>query len=247
MIFSDLDLDERLLIARRGTSYFAQRLAELTDEQLDEPSLLEGWSRKHLVAHVGYNAAALCRLLDWAATGVETPMYGSPEQRAQEIAEGATLTAAALRNLFAHTVARLDEKWRNLPDDAWSEQVRTAQGRTVPVSETAWMRTREVWIHAVDLANGGRFGDFPDVVLDSLLTDIVGMWRGRELGGNELGGGIVVEVDGREAIPVRPVSGGSGRSTSTVVGPLPSVVRWAAGRGGVGLTVGDDVEPPRWL
>ena len=35
------------------------------------------------------------------------------------------------------------------------------------------MRTREVWIHAVDLGNGGRFGDFPDVVLESLLADIV--------------------------------------------------------------------------
>ena len=33
--------------------------------------------------------------------------------RAQEIAEGATLSPAALRNLFAHTVARLDEKDRD--------------------------------------------------------------------------------------------------------------------------------------
>ena len=82
--------------------------------------MLDGWTRKHLVAHVGYNAAALCRLLDWAATGVETPMYESTEQRDQEIKEGATLTAAALRNLFDHTVARLDEKWRHLPESAWA-------------------------------------------------------------------------------------------------------------------------------
>lgn len=240
MEFSDLDLDERLLIARRGTAYFAQRLAEFTDAQFDEATALDGWSRKHLVAHVGYNAAALCRLLDWAATGVETPMYTSPEQRAQEIAEGSTLTAAALRNLFAHTVARLDEKWRNLPTAAWSEQVRTAQGRLVPVSETAWMRTREVWIHAVDLANGARFGDFPDVVLDSLLTDIIGMWRKKRLGD-----GIVIEVDGRR--PVAVGSDGSDSAKFTVAGSLEAVVRWAAGRGAVGLTSGRDVEPPRWL
>ncbi|NHU49753.1 maleylpyruvate isomerase N-terminal domain-containing protein, partial [Rhodococcus sp. A14] len=81
MGFHDLDLSERLLIARRGTAYFAQRLAELSDEQLSEPTGLAGWSRRHLVAHVGYNAAALCRLLDWAASGVETPMYASAEQR----------------------------------------------------------------------------------------------------------------------------------------------------------------------
>jgi len=124
-------LTERLLIARRGTAYFAQRLAELTDDDLDGDSLLDEWTRKHVIAHVAYNAAALCRLMDWAATGLETPMYESPEQRSQEIKQGATLSAAALRNLFDHTVARLDEKWRHLPATAWDTDVRTAQGRTV--------------------------------------------------------------------------------------------------------------------
>ncbi|MCK8673438.1 maleylpyruvate isomerase family mycothiol-dependent enzyme [Rhodococcus sp. HM1] len=237
MGFNDLELSERLLIARRGTAYLSQRLAELTDDELDGPTLLEGWTRRHLVAHLGYNAAALCRLMDWAATGVETPMYESTEQRAQEIAEGATLNPAALRNLFAHTVARLDEKWRNLPESAWQAQVRTAQGRTVPAEETAWMRTREVWIHAVDLGNGGRFGDFPAVVLDSLLDDIVGMWRKKDLGV-----GLVLEVDGRE--PLRVIE--DAPVEHTVRGTLAGVVRWAAGRGAVGVT-GGEATPPRWL
>lgn len=182
MSFHDLPRQERLLTARRGTSYLAQRLAELSDTSLDSGTLLSGWTRRQLLAHIGYNAAALCRLMDWASTGHETPMYASTEQRSREIAEGATLTPAALRNLFDHTVARLDEKWRNAPEAAWSAKVLTAQGRTVPASETAWMRTREVWIHAVDLDNGGRFADFPDVVLDSLLTDIVGVWHKRSTG-----------------------------------------------------------------
>lgn len=237
MGFNDLELSERLLVARRGTAYLSQRLAELTDDELDGPTLLDGWTRRHLVAHLGYNAAALCRLMDWAATGVETPMYASPEQRAQEIAEGSTLSAAALRNLFAHTVARLDEKWRNLPRSAWQAQVRTAQGRLVPAEETAWMRTREVWIHAVDLGNGGRFGDFPEVVLDSLLDDIVGMWRKKGLGT-----GLVLEVDGRE--PLRVVEDAA--VEHTVRGPLAGIVRWAAGRGAVGVT-GGEATPPRWL
>jgi len=130
MGFHDLDLSERRLIARRGTAFFAQRLAELSDDDLGAGSLLDGWTRKHLAAHVGYNAAALFRLMDWAATGVETPMYPSAEHRDREIKEGATLSAAALRNLFDHTVARLDEKWRHLPESRWAAPVRTAQGRT---------------------------------------------------------------------------------------------------------------------
>lgn len=233
--FADLPRAQRLVLARRGTSYCAQRLAELTDAELDEPSLLGGWSRRHLTAHVGYNAAALCRLMDWAVTGEPTPMYASPEQRADEIAEGATLNAGALRNLFTHTVARLDEKWRHAPEAAWSASVRTAQGRTVAAEETIWMRSREVWIHAVDLANGGRFADFPTEVLTSLLADIVGMWRTKELGA---GLQIIVGDD--------PITLGD-QIIHTVAGDLPAVVRWAAGRGAIGLARGADVVPPRWL
>jgi maleylpyruvate isomerase len=239
MCFNDLELADRLLFARRGTAFFAQRLAELTDDELDGDTLLDGWTRKHLLAHVGYNAAALCRLLDWAATGVETPMYESTDQRGQEIKESATLSAGALRNLFDHTAARLDEHWRHLPALASGAEVRTAQGRSVPASETVWMRTREVWVHAVDLDNGARFIDFPNIVLASLLTDIVGMWQRKRLGGD-----LVIEVTG-----AAPVAVGDGVTDArTVRGPLAAVVRWAAGRGAVGVSSNGSVPtPPPWL
>lgn len=238
MDFAELPLSERLLITHRGTAYFARRLAELTDDGLDGETLLPGWTRRHLVAHVGYNAAALCRLLDWAASGIETPMYDSPEQRAREIEEGATLPPGAIRNLFTHTVARLSERWRNLPPSAWDALVRTAQGRTVPASETAWMRTREVWIHAVDLDNGGRFGDFPAAVLDSLLADVVGQWRTRERGA-----GVRLCVDDRPAIDIRE----SSPRTTQVSGAPAAVVRWATGRGAVDVEIEGHLAPPPWL
>lgn len=239
MSFAELPLAERRSIAGRGTAYFARHLAELSDHDFDGATLLPGWTRRHLVAHVGYNAAALCRLLDWAATGVETPMYASTEQRGRQIAEGATLSAAALRNLFDHTVARLNEKWRQLPASAWAAEVRTAQGRLVPAAETVWMRNREVWIHAVDLDNGARFGDFPDPVLDALLTDIVAAWHR-----NGVGSGLVLEVDGRAPMAV----GDDSPPHGTVSGPLASVVRWATGRGAVGIHTTGEVGPaPQWL
>lgn len=237
MGFNDLVRSERLLIARRGTDYFAQRLAELTDDQLDDNSLLAGWTRKHLVAHLGYNAVALGRLLDWAVTGTEIPMYESMAHRGQEIDEGATHSAGALRNMFQHSVTQLDEKWQNLPAAAWDAQVRNAQGRAVPASETVWMRTREVWIHAVDLDNGARFDDFPDIVLESLLSDIVGAWRA-----NQLGGDLVIEVTGAAPITVGTAGG------QAVCGTLPAVVCWAAGRGAGGLSADGAVpQAPRWL
>ncbi|MGB0411134.1 MAG: maleylpyruvate isomerase N-terminal domain-containing protein, partial [Pikeienuella sp.] len=50
-----------LLLARRGAAYFARKLAELNDADLNAPSLRAGWSRRHLIAHTGYHARAFAR------------------------------------------------------------------------------------------------------------------------------------------------------------------------------------------
>jgi maleylpyruvate isomerase len=234
--FADLDLAERLLIARRGTDYFARRLDELSDADLEHDSMLPDWTRRHVVAHLGYNADALCRLLDWAATGIETPMYASVEARAAEIADGATASPAALRNQFERGVARLNEKWRDLPDAAWDAMVRNSQGQAIPAAATVWMRVREVWIHAVDLNAGARFADFPEAVLDGLLDDIVGKWSADSAGPLEL------EIAGRPSIAL-----GRGAAVPTVRGRLPGVVQWAVGRGPAGLDADPGFEPPRWM
>lgn len=236
--FPDLTLADRLAIARAGTAYFGRFLASLTDTELADGSLLDGWTRKHLVAHVGYNAAAICRLVEWAQTGVEVPMYPSKDTRNEEIESGATLPAHALRNLVDHTAARLDEKWRNLPADRWDFEVKTIQGRTVPVSETAWMRTREVWVHAVDLGTGATFSDFPPEVVNSLIDDLVNHWR-RNQTGSEL----------RLVVPTGPVDVDPEYTGDhvEVTGSAAGVLRWMTGRGDDELPTATDLRPPRWL
>lgn len=108
------------------------------------------------------------------------PEYASPAARNEEIAYGASLRPVALRNLSEHAAIDLDVRWRDLPADRWPHTVRTAQGREVPVSETVWMRMREVWLHAVDLDSGARVSDVPAPVLERLLRDVVGMWSRRD-------------------------------------------------------------------
>jgi len=224
---TDPQLLEALLQARRGTAFFARKLNELTDADLDGASLLPGWTRRHVTAHIGYNARAIARLIDWAATGVETPMYPSPEARDQEIAFGATLSPTALRNLFDHSAVHLNVEWRDLPADAWHHKVKTAQGRTVPAEETVWMRTREVWIHAVDLDNGATFADIPEPVLARLLTDITAAWHTR---GTD--SGLLIKTTGVAAMTL----GDTSTETPVIVtGPLAAVTRWAAGRGTDGV------------
>ncbi|MHA2788515.1 maleylpyruvate isomerase family mycothiol-dependent enzyme [Corynebacterium sp. S7] len=234
--FHDLSIEERLQLVRRGTAHYSGQLALIDNADFGRDTLLEGWSVSHLAAHVAYNAAALCNLMDWAETGVEHPMYSSPNARGEEIEYGATLIPDAIRNLHDHTLVRLDVAWRDASEQAWSHEVKTAQGRTVPASETLWMRSREVWIHAVDLNVNAGFADIPEVILSTLLPEIAGKWRGGGLGE----GLVLVNTDTDERIEV------SGTPTTEVRGSLQGLARWATGRGGRGVNE-DTPQPPRWL
>jgi maleylpyruvate isomerase len=234
-----------LLVTRRGQAYYSRKLAELADDEFEAPSLLDGWTRRQLIAHVGLNARALTRLTEWAVTGIETPMYDSPTQRMEEIDFSATLPAQALRNLSDHAAIHLTVEWRDLPEEAWSREVRTAQGRVVPVSETVWMRAREVWIHAVDLGNGASFTDFPAEFVDALLVDITGAWQRRR------------EAEGIPQFVLEPLdrptpTGAPADAAGALVirGPAARLAQWASGRGAVGVITADGSavpRPPRWL
>lgn len=235
-----------LATARLGTAYFRRLLWKVRDDEFAAPSLLPAWRRDQLIAHVGYNARAVARLVTWAATGVETPMYTSPQARGDEIELGATLRPDALRSLCEHSAVDLDVRWRDLPDDRWSFTVVTAQGREVPAEETLWMRSREVWLHAVDLDVGGRLEDIPVPVLRRLLSDVAGMWNKR----GELEG-LTLSVDDSDSDD-QASYGHTERAPTSVVGPLPVLVGWATGRTSpdhpsLRWRRGTPVEEPRWL
>lgn len=238
---TDPELQDQLLTVRRGTAFWHRKVGELSDAELDGDTLLSGWTRRHLIAHVGYNARAISRLVYWANTGIETPMYATPEDRNQEIQLGATMPARALRHLNDHAAVSLNVEWRDTPAKEWQNIVRTAQGREVPLSETVWMRTREVWLHAIDLGNGARLSDIPERVLEGLLRDILGAWSRR---GTDPG--FAIEVTDRPDLGV--LGAGAGHSSATSIqGGLAALVAWASGRDALALSVGHDIQPPRWL
>ncbi|QCB27979.1 maleylpyruvate isomerase family mycothiol-dependent enzyme [Corynebacterium endometrii] len=237
--FHNLPISERLTLTRRGTAFYSGQLALIGNHEFGDPTLLEDWDVAHLAAHVAYNANALCNLMHWASTGEETPMYSSPEARNREIEFGSTLIPDAIRNLHDHTLVRLDVAWRDADDAAWSSEVRTAQGRTVQASETLWMRTREVWLHAIDLNKTGNFSDVPRVILETLVPEIVQKWRS-----NGDGAGLVL---------IDSDSGNSYEASETasieIHGTLAGLARWASGRGDAGVESpqGKVPSPPRWL
>ena len=87
------------------TATFLGTVDNLPDDEFTAPTALPGWTRAHVVAHVHFNALALRRLVSWARSGEETPMYASPSQRAEEIDRGAEETPASLRTLVHDSAA----------------------------------------------------------------------------------------------------------------------------------------------
>ena len=237
----DAELLNQLLLARRGTAFFARQLNQLPDAGLDGCSLLPGWTRRHVIAHVGYNARAIARLVEWARTGIEMPMYDSIDARDTEINFGATLSPIALRHLFDHSAVHLNVEWRDLEPSSWLTEVKTIQGREIMASETVWMRTREVWLHAIDLDNGATFSQVPLAVLSRLLKDITDAWSAR---GSDVG--LVVEVVGSDGTAQ---FGDVARPLAQVSGSLVDVAEWASGRGGAAVRarLGTEFPAPRWI
>lgn len=173
----DVLMARTLADARRwmtdGTTLFVDTVADLDETEFDAPTLLPGWQRRQLVAHVAANADAVGNLVHWAATGLPTPMYASPDERAAGIQRGTTLTGAELLTWLRQSSERLTVAMETLTDEQWRTEVVTAQGRTVPATETPWLRAREVCVHVVDLARGSGFGDLPHDFLAALVEDII--------------------------------------------------------------------------
>ena len=59
-----------------------------------------------------------------------------------------------------------------MTDEAWDAKVITAQGLTRSASEIPWMRVREVYIHAIDLATGTTFADLPPEFVSALIDEV---------------------------------------------------------------------------
>jgi len=210
-----------------GTVLFTASVGRLPDADLAAMTCLPGWSRRHVIAHVGFNAEALRRLVRWASTSEPTPMYASPEQRAREIEDAAAWPAHRLRRFLENTAAQLAADLDCLPEDRWATEVVTAQGRNVAATEIPWMRTREVAVHAVDLAAGVDFEDLPQELCVALVTDIARLRSAR---------GRDAALQLRCCDHTWPVSGAG--APAQISGSPAALARWLTGRGTAGITIG---------
>ncbi len=209
----------------------------LDDAALREPSLLPGWTRGHVVAHLARNADGLVNLATWARTGVETPMY--PGGRATRDADIERDAGRPASEQVADTEAaseRLAAALADLPAGALGVELRLGSGTTVPAGLLPLRRIREVEIHLVDLAAGYRPTDWSLAFAERTLDELTPSIRSSPIG--------VLRDPGTgrswALAPDRPA----------LTGPAQDLLGWLVGRGdGTGLSfdgTGSVPSAPPW-
>lgn len=155
-----------------------QRLARtvdgLTPDQWAGASLLPGWSRAHVVAHLALNGEALRGVLRGVVEGDPVPMYESQERRDADIEEVAGAERAELRERLLASLTTFVDAVAAVPEDAWSGRFdRTRGGASLPLEAVPLMRLRELEIHHADLGAGYTAEDwpagFPERVIDGMV------------------------------------------------------------------------------
>jgi len=217
---------------RDGERAVADRVQQLTDAELAEPSALPGWSRAHVVAHLARNADALVNLLAWARTGVETPMYPSRAARDADIEAAAALPPDELRLQYVAACDRLTATVDALPAEAWTAEVRTPRNEVMPAGDVPWMRAKEVWVHGTDLRAGLTFADAPTDFCAALVDDVLALFARR---------GQTPDL-----CLVAPDVDRTWGSGQRIEAPVATVAAWLTRGETSGL--GDDVPPPpAWI
>jgi maleylpyruvate isomerase len=165
-----------------ATAHLLATAAELTDEELRQPSLCAGWTRGHVLAHIALNADGLSNMLNTAATGEVTPMYESNDKRNADIEAGSSRTSAehladlresAARFTAAYAAAQSAGRW-----DA--PVLRTPGTEPFPAYEVPGKRLGEVLIHHVDLDLDFTPAHWSDAFTDRWFADTLDRFAGRE-------------------------------------------------------------------
>ena len=150
----------------------------ITDPDLRVPSMLPGWTRGHVLAHVARNADGMRNVLAGVRTGQDRPAYASAEAREAGIEQDAGRQATEHAADLADSAMALRTVARQLPDAGWQVPVRMLDGMDFfPAAELLTRRLAEVELHHCDLDAGYGPGDSPAFFADMELAEPMRSWR----------------------------------------------------------------------
>ncbi|KRF36084.1 maleylpyruvate isomerase family mycothiol-dependent enzyme [Nocardioides sp. Soil805] len=219
-----------------------QRLVRTVDaldaDEMARPSLLPGWTRAHVVAHLALNAEALEEVLSAAARGESRPMYASQEARDADIEELAKAQVSELRERVLASTHCFDRGAEAVAGEDWKRRFERTPGAgsTLSVATVPLMRLREVEIHHADLGAGYTAADWPPAFCAVLVESMTRRPYPQPF-----------RVLARDL--ARTWDFGEGPAVANVTGDASSLGWWLTGRGdGADLTVDQDRLPevPSW-
>ncbi|WP_432034151.1 maleylpyruvate isomerase family mycothiol-dependent enzyme [Streptomyces antibioticus] len=205
------DATERLLVA----------VGKLDNASMAEPSLLPGWSRGHVLAHLARNADALVNVFEGR------PMYPDAAVREADIERDAPRPLPEQLTDVRESAARL-RRAAAVPAD-WSRTVELRNGVTDTAARVPFRRWVEVELHHVDLGIGYTLEDLPAEFTERETAFLAERFTGHpEVPPTRLTDGTRVWRTGREA----------DAPEVTVTGSPADLLGWLAGRrDGSALTV----------
>jgi maleylpyruvate isomerase len=162
--------EARVDLVHRATQSTILTVDGLTDSQWREPSLLPGWSRAHVIAHLALNAEGLAGVLHGLRTGHPRPMYRSDPARDQDIERLAHQRIDTIRERFLASTTTWQDQIEHLTPSLRGRTVeRTPGGPTFLAEHAVPMRWREVEIHHADLDTAFTHHDWSAPFVDHLL------------------------------------------------------------------------------
>ncbi|MEU8185167.1 maleylpyruvate isomerase family mycothiol-dependent enzyme [Micromonospora sp. NPDC049044] len=224
-----------------ATSRLLRTAASFDATDLAAASLLPGWTRGHVLAHLARNADGFVNLLTAARTGEALPMYASLAARTADIETGSGRPPAEHLDDLRRTADLFAEAVAAMPAPAWAATVQARKGPW-PAALLVWGRLREIEVHHLDLAADYRPADWSDNFAHRLL---------REVASHHATGptppSLVLRLDGG----AHEVVIGDRVGAPVVSGAVPDLAAWLIGRADGGtLSVTPDgplPTPPEWI
>jgi maleylpyruvate isomerase len=176
----------------------------IPEADLRAPSLLPGWTRAHVLAHVARGADVIRNLLVGARSGQDRPAYTSVQAREADIERGAAMPAKDLMADLADSSMALRTVARQLPDHAWQVRVRVLDSAPFPAAELLTRRLVEVELHHCDLDVGYGPADWPTAFATMELTEPMRSQRQDRLSYPRPSPGSKPVFPGRPPVPWKP-------------------------------------------
>lgn len=208
--------DALLAELHKAAEVVASTAAKFTDEDVRAPSVLPGWSRGHVLAHLAGISNAMARQIEYAARGESVELYdGGQDGRNKAIDMAAGHSAAAH---LADVQAGLGRALKAFDEvDAgpgWQAPIAYRGGVVLDGGLALW---RELVIHTGDLGTG--FG--PETWSRPFCEHLFDFLEARVPPGDKL----VLQPLGLPRVTL-----GSGGRSTVINGMITDIAAWLAGR-----------------